>query len=68
MNQGVEKLQEGSAVSLTKEKRLSSGPSNIGQKDINDMVLAGHNVQKLVESNTYSGLQAKLKFNTWKKI
>ena len=25
MNQGVEKLQEGSAVSLTKEKRLSSG-------------------------------------------
>ena len=32
------------------------------------MVLAGHHVQDLVESNTYSGLQAKLKFNNWKKI
>ena len=43
-------------------------PSNIQGKDINDMVLAGHNAKSLVESNTYSGLQAKLKFNTWKKI
>ena len=43
-------------------------PSNIREKDINDMVLAGHHVQDLVESNTYSGLQAKLKFNNWKKI
>ena len=43
-------------------------PSNIIEKDINDMVLAGHKVQNLVKSNTYSGLQAKLKFNTWKKI
>ena len=43
-------------------------PSNVAEKDINDMVLAGHDVQNLVESNTYSGLQAKLKFNTWKKI
>ena len=43
-------------------------PSNIREKDINDMVLAGHKVQNLVQSNTYSGLQAKLKFNTWKKI
>ena len=43
-------------------------PSNIIEKDINDMVLAGHKVQNLVQSNTYSGLQAKLKFNTWKKI
>ena len=43
-------------------------PSNIHEKDINDMVLSGHNVQDLVESNTYSGLEAKLKFTTWKKI
>jgi hypothetical protein len=38
------------------------------EKDINDMVIAGHDVQKIVECNTYSGLEAKLKFNTWKKI
>ena len=43
-------------------------PTSIEQKDINDMVLAGLNVQSVVESNTYYGLEAKLKFNTWKKI
>ena len=43
-------------------------PSAIKQKDLNDMVLAGHDVKKLVESNVYSGLEAKLKFTTWKKI
>ena len=43
-------------------------PSNIREKDINDMVLSGHNVPNIVESNTYSGLEAKLKFTTWKKI
>ena len=43
-------------------------PSNINEKDINDMVMAGHDVQHLVESHTYSGLEAQLKFNLWKKI
>jgi hypothetical protein len=43
-------------------------PSSMDEKDINDMVIAGHDVQKIVECNTYSGLEAKLKFNTWKKI
>jgi len=43
-------------------------PKNIQQKDINDMHLAGHDVQTLVESNIYQGLQATLKFNDWKKV
>jgi hypothetical protein len=43
-------------------------PSTINQKDINDMVLAGLDVKSVIESNTYSGLEAKLKFTTWKKI
>ena len=43
-------------------------PTNIKEKDINDMVLAGHDVQNIVESNVYSGLEAQLKFNTWKRI
>ena len=43
-------------------------PSYIDEKDLNDMVMAGHDVQKIVECNTYSGLEAKLKFNTWKKV
>ena len=43
-------------------------PKKIQQKDINDMVLAGHNVQDIVDSNVYSGLEATLKFNDWKKV
>ena len=43
-------------------------PQNIEEKDINDMILGGHDVKNVLESNTFSGLQAKLKFNTWKKI
>ena len=43
-------------------------PSSIEEKDINDMVVSGLDVQSVVESNIYSGLEAKLKFNTWKKI
>ena len=43
-------------------------PSNIHEKDINDMVLAGHNVQSRVESNIYKGLEANLKFTNWKRI
>ena len=43
-------------------------PNQIKEKDINDMVLAGHDVQSIVESNVYNGLKAKLQFNTWKRI
>jgi hypothetical protein len=43
-------------------------PSTIKEKDVNDMILSGLNVQDVIESNTYSGLEAKLKFTTWKKI
>lgn len=43
-------------------------PTSIEQKDINDMVLSGHQVMDVLKSNTYSGLEAKIKFNNWKKI
>jgi transcription elongation factor Elf1 len=43
-------------------------PSNIKEKDINDMTLSGLDVQSVIELNTYSGLEAKLKFTNWKKI
>ena len=43
-------------------------PSTIEQKDINDMVLAGLNVMDVLKSSTYTGLEAKIKFNNWKKI
>ena len=43
-------------------------PNHILEKDLNDMVLSGHDVQTVIKSNTYVGLEAKLKFNTWKRI
>ena len=43
-------------------------PSFLREKDINDMILSRLKVQDMIESNTYSGLEAKLKFTTWKKI
>ena len=43
-------------------------PSSLREKDVNDMILSGLNVKSVIESNTYSGLEAKLKFTTWKKI
>jgi hypothetical protein len=46
-------------------------PTNIKEKDVNDMILAGKTSQQIVDiinQNTYNGLQAQLKLNEWKKI
>jgi len=46
-------------------------PSNIHEKDINDMVLSGmdsEDVQSIINANTYSGLMAQLKLTEWRKV
>jgi len=53
---------------IDKGEKIVIWSNNIKEKDINDMVLAGLDVQHVVESNTYQGLEAKVKFNEWKKI
>ena len=53
---------------IDRDEKVVIWPSDIQQKDINDMVLSGHNVQKVVESNTYQGLEAQIKLNEWKKV
>ena len=53
---------------IERNQKVVIWPSNIIEKDINDMILAGHDVMSMLKSNTYSGLEAKIKFNTWKKI
>ena len=53
---------------ISRGDKIVIWPQKIQQKDINDMHLAGHDVQTLVESNTYQGLTATLKFNDWKKV
>ena len=48
--------------------RVVIWPTNIEEKDINDMVLAGHDVMSMLKLNTHSGLEAKIKFNNWKRV
>ena len=56
------------------EKMINQGekvviwPDNIKQKDINDMVLSGLEVKKIVTSNIYGDLEAKIKLYQWKKV
>ena len=54
--------------SIDRGDKVVIWPNNIQQKDINDMHLAGHDVQKVVESNVYQKLEATLKFNNWKRV
>jgi len=46
-------------------------PDYIEQKDINEMILSGKTadeIQELINTNTFRGIEAKLKFSTWRKI
>ena len=42
-------------------------PTTIKQKDINEMIMSDIDVVNIIKQNTFSGLQAKLQFNFWKK-
>jgi len=42
-------------------------PETIKEKDVNDAVLAGIDVQDVLSKNVYRDLEAQLKFNFWKK-
>jgi hypothetical protein len=40
------------------------------QKDINDMILSGltkEDIQYIIDSNTFDGLEAELRFSQWRK-
>jgi len=47
-------------------------PDNIEQKDINEMVLkqdlSGPMVQHIIDQNTYQGLSAKMRLQTWSRV
>lgn len=60
------------------EKNINAGysvcmfPEHINQKDINDMVLhddkTSDELIDIINKNTFTGIEAKLKYTTWKKI
>ena len=46
-------------------------PDNIQAKDINEMVMSGissDEIEKIISSNTFTGLRAQMRFVSWKKI
>mgnify|MGYP001229072641 FL=1 len=53
---------------IDRGERVVIWPTGIEQKDINDMFLVGYDIMDTLKSNTYSGLEAKVKFNNWKKV
>jgi ssDNA-binding Zn-finger/Zn-ribbon topoisomerase 1 len=53
---------------INRGERVIIWPLGIEQKDINDMVLVGHDIMSMLQSNIYSNLEAKIKFNNWKKV
>jgi hypothetical protein len=42
-------------------------PQTIVEKDINEMVLRGRNIAKILKDNTFNGLMAKAKFYAWRR-
>ena len=54
-------------ILIDKGKKVCIFPQDIKEKDINDMVLANLNPNDIIDEHTYSGLEAKLVFNDWKK-
>ena len=67
-NPGTERLSNRIQNTIDSGDSVIIWPTNITEKDINDMILAGHEVMSMLKSNTYHGLEAKIKFNNWKKI
>lgn len=58
------------------QKQIKAGnkvclwPSDIEEKDINDMILSGltkDDIKYIIDSNTYEGLEAELEFTAWRK-
>jgi len=56
------------------EKVISRGysvviwPEQLTEKDINDMIIAGHDPQKIINNNIYKGLEGELQLKVWRKV
>jgi len=54
--------------SINRGDQVVIWPSNIKEKDVNEMILAKYDICTILKSSTYSELKAKLKLNLWKKV
>jgi transcription elongation factor Elf1 len=56
---------------IKSEHNIVIWPDTIGAKDINEMVMSGispDEIESIISSNTFKGLQAQVKFNMWKRL
>ena len=54
---------------IEKGAKVCIWPSNVREKDVNEMVLNGvSDINDLILSNSHSGLEASLKFTNWRKL
>ena len=54
--------------SINRGDQVVIWPSNIKEKDVNEMILAKHNICDIIKTNTFSKLKANLQLNLWKKV
>ena len=67
-NQEIVKLMQ-DAIKLNYD--IVIWPDTMKQKDINEMVMSGispDEIERIISSNTFTGLRAQMKFVSWKKI
>ena len=60
----IEKMKK----NLNEGYRVVIWPENIKEKDINDMYLAGYDVNTVIRENIYKGLDGLIKLGQWKKV
>ena len=56
------------AKSIDRGDKVVIWPQSVTKKDINDMILVGLDPQKIIQTNTYQGIQAKIKLTEWKRV
>ena len=54
--------------SIDRGDKVVIWPQSVTKKDINDMILIGLDPQKIIQNNTYQGIQAKIKLTEWKRV
>lgn len=55
------------AFAISRNNKVVIWPSSIKEKDINDMILSGKNIEELINKNAYHGLEAEAKLAFWRK-
>ena len=59
------------AKTISHNKNIFIWPQGVDAKDINDWILTGttpSEIQRIIDTNTFEGLRAKLEYERWRKV